>query len=94
MGLAKMILRKVLGFVVRRIAADPRVRAKAADVMERELKPRVREAGERARAGIAAARDELRGIAAETDPKRDPSGFARKLGNRVRDVMKDKEPGD
>ncbi len=84
-----MILRRALGLAVRRIAADPRVRAKAAEVVESELKPRIKEAVERARPRLEAARDELREIAREADPRRDPAGFARKLGKRVRQIAKD-----
>ncbi len=85
-----LILRRALGLVARRIAADPRVRAKAAEVVEKELRPRIKEAVERARPRLEAARDELRDIAREADPRNDPKGFARKLGQRVRQVVKDK----
>jgi hypothetical protein len=82
------ILHRALGLAVQRIVGDPRVRAKAAEVVERELKPRIKEAVERARPRLEAARDEIREIAKETDPKRDPAGFARKLGRRVGQITK------
>lgn len=85
------ILQRALGLAVRRIVADPRVRAKAAEVVETELRPRIKEAVERARPRLEAARDEVREIAREADPRSDPAGFARKLGNRVRQVAKDEE---
>ena len=62
------ILHRALGLAVQRIVGDPRVRAKAVEVVERELKPRIKEAVERARPRLQAARDEIREIAKETDP--------------------------
>lgn len=56
----------------RRIAADPRARAKAAEFVDQEVKPR-----------LAAARDELKEISAEADPVRNPRDFAYRLGARI-----------
>ncbi|MFN4764716.1 hypothetical protein ACKGJN_16430 [Gillisia sp. Q332] len=61
----------------RRIAANPEVQARAADSYETAVKPRLQAAG-----------DELRDLARESDPLRDPAVFARRLGARIRVVNK------
>lgn len=69
------LLRNLLIGAARRIASNPEVQTRAAQTYETEVKPRLRAAG-----------DELRDIARESDPRRDPAGFARRLGARIRDV--------
>jgi hypothetical protein len=69
------LFRNLLIGAARRIASNPEVQARAAQTYETEVKPRLRAAGE-----------ELRDIARETDPWRDPGGFARRLGARIRDI--------
>lgn len=69
------LLRNLLIGAARRIASNPEVQARAAETYEQTVKPRLDAAG-----------DELRDLARETDPLRDPLGFARRLGERVRDV--------
>ncbi len=70
-----MILRRLLFSAARRLAADPKVQAKAADVYDRDVKPK-----------LSAARDELQELAKEVNPLDDPSGFARRLRDRAREV--------
>jgi hypothetical protein len=72
------ILRNLLMTSARRLAADPRVRQKAAKVFSDEVRPK-----------LDAARDELRDIAGDTDPRKDPKAFARKLKNRFLDINRD-----
>ncbi|MEE8189425.1 MAG: hypothetical protein V3T80_09475 [Kiloniellales bacterium] len=80
------ILRRLFFQAVTKVAADPRIRAKAAQVVEREVKPRVQAAWRETKPKLESARDELRDIAAEADPRRDPKGFARRLRDRLRDL--------
>lgn len=70
-----MILRNLLISSARRLAADPRVREKAAEVFTNDVRPR-----------LDAAKEELREIAGETDPREDLKGFAHKLKNRFLDI--------
>lgn len=84
------ILRKLLVNAARKIAADPRTRAKAADLLENQVKPRMRDAAARARPKIEAARAELKDLAAETDPRRNPAEFAGRLTRRIIDKAKAK----
>ena len=70
-----LLLRNLLISAARRIASNPEVQARAAETYESEVKPR-----------LTAAGDELRDLARENDPLRDPLGFARRLGARVREV--------
>ena len=77
-----MVLRRLLVDAVARLASDPRIRAKAADVLEREVKPRAAEAWRRTKPKLEATRDELRDIAAQTDPRENPRAFAAKIKER------------
>ncbi len=78
-----MILRRALFYAVRRLVSDPRVRAKAAETFESEVKPRAMAAWRRTKPKLDAARDELRDIARESDPRENPRAFAAKLKERL-----------
>lgn len=69
------LLRRLLFSAARRIAADPKVQQKAADVYEHDVRPK-----------ISAARDELRELTGEVNPLDDPRGFARRVRDRIREV--------
>ena len=69
----------------RRVAADPRVRTKAAEIYQNEVKPRARAALREAKPRLAAVKLDLQEIARETDPRRDPKGFAMRLKRRFVD---------
>ncbi len=86
------LLRRLLWHAARHIALDPRARAKAADVYEKEVKPRARAAWRQAKPKLDAARAEmdaagaeLKDIAAETDPRKNPRQFAAKVKRRFLD---------
>jgi hypothetical protein len=66
----------------RRVALDPRVRAKAAEVLDKEVKPRAEAAWRRSKPKLDAAKAELRQIASEADPRKDPRKFATKVKER------------
>jgi len=84
------ILRKILINAARRIAADPRAQAKAADLVETEIKPRARAAADKAKPKIAAAKAEIRNIASQTDPLDQPAEFAGRLTRRIIDKARGK----
>ncbi len=71
------LLRNLLVSAARRLAADPEVQAKAAETYETSVKPR-----------LTTARDELRDLAGEIDPVKEPVAFARRLRERIREVNK------
>ncbi|MFQ5618291.1 MAG: hypothetical protein ACE5FR_04895 [Rhodospirillales bacterium] len=86
------LLRRLLWNAARHLALDPRARAKAAEVIEKEVKPRARAAWRQARPKVAAAKAEmdaakadLKDIAAETDPRKDPRQFAARVKRRFLD---------
>ncbi len=86
------LLRRLLLHAARHIALDPRARAKAAEMYEKEVKPRARAAWRQARPRLDAAkaemdtaRAELKDIAAETDPRKNPRQFAAKVKRRFLD---------
>ncbi len=87
-----MIFRRLLFYAASWIASNPRVRAKAAEVFEREVKPRAEEAWRKAKpkldaakAEIDAAKAEIEDIAREADPRENPRKFAAKLKERLLD---------
>ena len=78
-----LLLRKLLWYAARHIALDPRARAKAADVFEREIKPRATAAWAETKPRLDAARDDIKTAAATIDPRDDPAGFAGELKRRL-----------
>lgn len=80
-----VMLRRLLINSVTRLARDPRVRAKAAELLQHEVKPRAAAAWRRTKPKLEAAREELRDIAAEADPREDPRAFAAKFKERFLD---------
>lgn len=80
------MLRRLLLYAAKRIALDPRVQDKAAELYETELKPRARAAGRGAKAKFDVVKDELKDIAREADPREDPRAFAAKVKKRIREL--------
>ena len=78
-----MLLRRLLFNAARKAAADPRVRAKAADVFESKLRPRAEAAWAEAKPRLEAARAGIKEAAATADPRHDPAGFASELKRRI-----------
>ena len=83
------LLHRLLLQAARRAAADPRLQAKAADFYQNEVKPRARAAWRETKPRLAAAKQDLKDIARETDPRDDPKGFAVKLKRRFVDGDRD-----
>jgi hypothetical protein len=79
------LLRQWIYRAATRLAQDPRVREKAAELLETEVKPRAAAAWREAKPKLRSARDELREIAAEADPREDPRAFVAKIRERFRD---------
>ncbi len=82
-------IRQLVLYAARRLAADPRVRAKAAEVLETEIKPRAKAAWRRTKPKIDAAAAEIKDIARETRPLEHPAKFAAKLKERLREGGKE-----
>jgi hypothetical protein len=68
-----------------RLTRDPRVRAKAAELFHKEVKPRAAETWRKTRPKLQAAGKDLRDIARETDARNNPGLFAAKLKKRFID---------
>ncbi|MFQ5940066.1 MAG: hypothetical protein ACE5KL_08395 [Alphaproteobacteria bacterium] len=83
-----LILRRLVLHAARRIASDPRVQAKAAEVFEKEVKPRAKAAWRQTKPRLDAAKAELQDIAGETDPREKPREFAAKVKQRFFDREK------
>ena len=84
-------IRQLVLYAARRIAADPRVRAKAADLLETEIKPRAKAVWAETKPKIEAAAAELKDIARETRPLKHPAKFAAKLKERLRQGGEEEE---
>lgn len=82
------LLRSLLLRAAKEIATNPELRARAVEVIDREVKPRAQAAWTRTKPTLDAAKAELQDIAAETDPRDDPAGFARKVKERFVDGRK------
>ncbi len=72
-------------WAVKRLASDPRARAKAVEVFEKEVKPRAAQAWRQGKPKFDAAKRDIQAIARETDPRKDPGRFAAKLKRRFFD---------
>lgn len=83
-------LQRLLYLAARKIAANPEARAKAAEVYRDEVKPRAEQAMQKAKPKMDAAKAELRDMAAEIDPRREPARFAGRVVRRVIDKAKGK----
>ena len=73
---------------VKRVARDPRVQKKVSDVIDKEVKPRAKSAWEGAKPKLDAARAELKDIARETNPRKNPRGFAAKVKERIANTVR------
>ncbi len=67
------------------VASNRRLRAKTAEILDREVKPRAEEAWRRTKPKLDAARADLRDIARETDPRKNPRKFASRVKQRFLD---------
>ena len=77
------LIHRVLFHAAQRLATDPRVKEKAAELIETEVKPRVRDAWQQAKPRIDAARSDFAQIASETDPREKPKEFAVRVKQRL-----------
>lgn len=68
-----------------RLASDPRVRTKAAEVFEKEVKPRAAETWRKTKPKLEATRDELTQMARESDAVKNPGAFAARVKKRYID---------
>ena len=76
------VFRRLLIQAAKQIAANPQVQAKAAEVIETQVKPRAEAAWRNTKPKLASAKAELEDIAREVDPRDDPRAFAAKVKER------------
>lgn len=86
------LLRSLLFNVGRRLAADPRVRAKAQEAFETEIKPRAQKFAAEAKPRYRAARDDIRRMAAEAPRDETPARLAGRAARRVWDELRGRKP--
>ena len=77
------LIHRLLFHAAQRLATDPLVKGKAEELIETEVKPRVRDAWQQAKPRIEAARSNLAQIASETDPREKPKEFAVRVKQRL-----------
>lgn len=80
-------LKTLVGQAVRRVAQDPRVREKAKDIIEKEIKPRAKNAWEHAQPEIEAAWEKAK-PEVQAAKKRAAKGAAN-LAKRVKQEIKE-----
>ena len=68
------LIHRVLFHAAQRLATDPRVKEKAAELIETEIKPRVRDAWQQAKPRIDAAKSDLAQIAVGNRPAEEAKG--------------------
>jgi hypothetical protein len=81
------LLRTILYQAGRRIASDPRVREKAKEALEPEVKPRVQQAAAKAKPRFEAAREDIKRMADEPESKENRAKFAGRATRRFIDGM-------
>ena len=79
------LLSQLLWHVAKRIASNPRVRAKATEVYEGQVKPRAEAAWRQTKPRLDAAKTELQDIARETDFRENPGKFVAQVKRRFLD---------
>ncbi len=82
------ILRQLVMYALRRVAADPRVRAKAAEVVRKDVAPGAKAVVGKVRTTLENAGDELEDLAREVDPFEHPGRFAKEFKKRYLDPEK------
>ena len=80
------LLHRLIAYVARRVASDPRVQQKAGELMETELKPRARVFGRQAKAKFEVVKEEVKDIAREADPRENPRAFVLKVKERIKEL--------
>ena len=79
-----MMLHRLFFRAAVRAAGDPRLRAKAREVFDEQVRPRAKDAWRRAEPHLDAARSDLRDAAKAADPRTDPARFAGEVIKRWR----------
>ena len=77
------LIHRILFHAAQRLVTDPRVKEKAAELIETEVKPRGRDTWKQAKPRIDAARSDLAQTASETDPREKPKEFAVRVKQRL-----------
>ncbi len=79
------LMRRLVMTGVQRLLQDPRVQAKAAEVAQREVKPRVEAAARAGKQQLTEAAQDWRNAAEEVNPRDKPAEFAGRLKRRLLD---------
>ena len=61
------------------------VKPRATELYEKQVKPRAKEAWRKGKPKLDAAKTDLRDIAHQTDPRKDPRGFAKRVKEQFLD---------
>jgi hypothetical protein len=80
-------LRSLLYQAGRRIASDPRVREKAKQAFEEEVKPRAKQAAAKAKPRYETAREDIKRMADEPENRENRAKFAGRATRRFIDGM-------
>ena len=78
------LMRRLVMTGVQRLLQDPRVQAKAAEVAQREVKPRVEAAARVGKEQLSEAAQDWRNAAEEVNPREKPAEFAGRFAGRLK----------
>ena len=86
------IIKNLIYYAARRAMNDEKLRQKATETFEKEIKPRAEAAWSEAKPRIENARDDIRKIAKKGKPMENPGNFAGQITRRIFDEFtKDKK---
>ena len=77
------VLRHLLFSVARRAASDPRVQAKAKEVLDQEVKPRAKAAAQKAKGAYQEVKGEWREVVSESEPEDSRAKLAGRFVGRL-----------
>ncbi len=78
------LMRRLVMTGVQRLLQDPKVQAKAAEVAQREVKPRVEAAARAGKQQLSEAAQDWRNAADEVSPREKPAEFAGRFAGRLK----------
>ena len=82
------LIRNLLFHAARRAMNDERFRQKASETLEKEIKPRIDAALSKAKPRVDETREDIKNIAAETNPLENPAKFTGRVTRRILDKLK------
>ncbi len=81
------IIKNLIYYAARRAMNDEKLRQKATETFEKEIKPRAEAAWSEAKPRMVSARDDIKRIAKRSKPMENPGNFAGQVTRRIFDEI-------